>query len=186
MSLTWLGTGKGGGLEYTTSLPGTVLQSLCPLGDQHSWRTTLHYCFSHKNQDMQVELWQNRELTSWWDSLWKRGADSLIRTYLVSVIFSLPCEFLTLVLQHPIFCLELWWNLKHQWQMKTHTAEAGTNVLMLLGNEEHQEVKHNCHCWLLKYGTQVLSWLWQQRSLHSEAVAVTSTVSLPALFSGVT
>lgn len=52
---------------------------------------------------MPVELWQSRELTSWWDSLWKRGADRLIRTYLASVIFSPACEFLSLslVLQQP-------------------------------------------------------------------------------------
>ncbi|XP_068036602.1 myelin protein zero-like protein 1 isoform X4 [Anomalospiza imberbis] len=37
-------------------------------------------------------------------------------------------------------------------QMKTHTAEAGTNILMLLGKEEHQEMKCKCYCWLLKYG----------------------------------
>lgn len=75
MSLTWLGTGKGGGLEYTTSLPGSILQSLCPLSDselsqlENSPFETLRYCFSHKDQEIRVELWQNTELTSWWDSL---------------------------------------------------------------------------------------------------------------------
>lgn len=87
MSLTWLGIGKGGGLEYSTSLPSRILlQSLCPLGDQHSWRTCHLRPWdqgpNHKDQDMQVELWQNRKLTSWWDGLCKRGAERLIRTYL--------------------------------------------------------------------------------------------------------
>lgn len=43
-------------------------------------------------------------------------------------------------------------------QMKTHIAEAGTNILMLPGKEEHQEMKCKCYCWLLKYGKHPPRW----------------------------
>lgn len=196
--------GRGTGIHHLSpwQYSSVTVSTWWPTQLGNSPPDTLGYCFSHKDQDMQVELWQNRELTSWWDSLWKRGADRLIRTYLASVIFSPACEFLSLslVFQHPhllpgvvmepkapvahLCAVLLFRTVMAGKQMKTYTAEAGTYVLMLLGKEVHQEMKCKRYCWLLKY-TQVVSWLWQERSLQSEALAVTSTVSLLVLFSGV-
>lgn len=45
-------------------------------------------------------------------------------------------------------------------QMKTHIAEAGMNILMLPGKEEHQEMKCKCYCWLLKYGKPPPRWFF--------------------------
>lgn len=90
--------GRGTGIHHPSrwQYSSVTVSPWWPTQLENSPLETLGYCFSHKDQDMQVELWQNRELTSWWDSLWKRGADRLIRTYLASVIFSPACEFLSL------------------------------------------------------------------------------------------
>lgn len=176
MSLTWLGTGKGGGLEYTSSLLGSILQSLC---DQHSWRT-------HHLRPW-VTASATRTKTCKWNcgrtENWLHGGTAFEKGELTDssepTLPQLPspaCEFLSLslVLQHPhllpgvvkeaktpvahLFAVLLFRTVVAGEQMKTHRAEAGTNILMLSGKEEHQEMKCKCYCWLLKYSKPPPGW----------------------------
>lgn len=168
---------------------------------------TLCYCFSQKDQGMQVELWQDTELTSWWNSLWKQVADRLIRTCLALVNISSACEFLNLVPQHPHLLPGV---MKDD---RSYTT-SGTFVCCPFAQDSRGwETNEDTHSWSWNeypYAARegrasgnemqmllLVTEIWQtptkvvfpdcDRKDHhqSEALAVTSTVSLPALFSGV-
>lgn len=192
MSLTCLGTGKEGGLEYSTSLPGSILQSLCPLGDQHSWRT--HHLrpwllLQPQGPDMQVaeqrtdfmvgQPWKKEELT-----------DSSEPT-LPQLSVPLHVNSWVQCFNTPIFCLELWRKLKHQWHICLLSFCSGQ---WCLGNKWRQhswswnkypyapregrasgnEMQMNATVgyWNIQTRTQVVSWLRQERWLPCEALAV--------------
>lgn len=97
--------GRGTGIYHLSpwQYSSVTVSTQWPAQLEKSPFETLCYCFSQKDQGTQVELWQDTELTSWWDSLWKQVADRLIRICLVSLNFSwIWC------LNTPIFCLESW------------------------------------------------------------------------------
>lgn len=207
MSLAWLGTGKGGGLEYTTPLAGSILQSLCPLGDQHSWRTRhLRPWVTASATRTKTCRWNCGRTENWLHGgiAFEKGelTDSSEPT-LPQLSFPLHVNslVLSLVFQHPhllpgvvmepkasfVGCPfvqdSYGWGTNediHSWSWNKSPYATGEGRAS--GNEMHTLLLVT-EIW--QTPTQVVSWLWQERSLQSEAQAITSTVSLLALFSGV-
>lgn len=211
----WVLPGWGRGREgewNTPPLSLAVFQSLCPLSDQHSvvtagevttWDPGLLLQPRGPTHASGTVAEQRTDLPHGGTAFAKGELTDSWEPTLPQLCFSLHVNSWVQCFTTPIFCLELkeaktpvahlfavllFRTVVPGEQMKTHhswswnkypyaTREgraSGNEMQMLLLVTEIRQTP-----------TQVVSWLWQEGWLQSEALAVTSTVWLPALFRGV-
>lgn len=106
-----LGNWEGGGVEYTTSLPGRILQSLStqwPTQLENSSFETLGYCFSHKDQEMQVGCGRKQTWLHGGTAFENRELRDSSEPCLSQLSFPLHVNSWVWCFNSHIFCLELW------------------------------------------------------------------------------